>query len=166
LAAKAVNMKRILPFAIVGVLIAAGIAISLSVGGSGESEAQRSTNQQPRNTEPPTEGQAAIGTRVYEALEIADEVEVFISLKEPALSLEEQTMTIRQENAEKRISAVLQVLDDSDLRVTRKYEDFPVIVGHVTASGLEKLARHPDVTGVALNWAGRANGPAVASDAE
>lgn len=136
-------MKRIIPFAIVAVLIAASVAISLSVGGA-ESEAQRST--------------AVVDPAVWEALEEQAEIEVYISLTKLDTPLDEQTTEVRRAHAAAVQARVLRSLTAADISSVRNLRLAPAISATITASGLEKLAAHPDVEAVLIPGFGERGG--------
>ena len=127
-------MKRILPVAIVAVLIVAGVTLSLSVGAGGGSQA-------PAN-------QATIRVDVWEAVESGEAVEVYIAVRPPAGSAQLNILT---------------ALGPEDFQLTYAFERYG-LVGLVTESGLRILAKHPDVRGVEIPYPGTWNlGTTVAS---
>ena len=135
-------MRRVLPVAIVAVLIAAGVVISLSVGGGGGSQAQVST--------------VFVGPEVWEALEEQRSVSVLIGLREPDVPLAERTTDLRRQNSATRQARVLASLTASDFTLEKQLEISAALSGEITQSGLEKLAVHPDVVSIGLNCCGGA----------
>ena len=75
---------------------------------------------------------------------------VIISLRtdEPATAL--TLPALKQEVAEKQAS-VLADLAPAEFTVSRQYDAVPAIAGAVSAAGLAKLARHPDVASVEID---------------
>ena len=125
-------MMRIVPLAITAILILTGVALSLSVGGSGEPVA--------------LDPEVIVGEGVEEALEHAPRVEVFISLEEGAIDHGRKT-TVRD-----RQVRVLAVLTEADFELLEDFDGAAsALSGWLTSSGLEKLRRHPDVAAVALD---------------
>ncbi len=133
-------MNRILPFAIVAVLIAAGVALSLSVGGRSGGEAQGSA--------------VFVGPEVWEALEEQPLVQVLVGLREPDVPLAERTTELRMQNTAERQARVLAKLTESDFTLTRQFEISAALGGYVTRSGVGKLVAHPDVVSIGLSCCG------------
>ena len=132
-------MRRILPVAIVAVLVAAGVAISLSVGGAGGSQDQEST--------------AFVGADVWEALENQHSVKVLISLREPDLPMAERTTDLMRQHTAELQAVVLAELTEDDFVLTKQFE-ISALAGHITTSGLKRLAVHPHVVGIGLTCCG------------
>lgn len=99
---------------------------------------------------------ASIDPDLLEALGRESEVDVLVSLKPPDMPLSEQTTVIRRRNAAERQERVLSVLTDSDFALTHRYELASAMTGRITASGVEKLATHPDVAGIGMDRSGKA----------
>ena len=129
-------MKRLIPVAIVVVLIAAGVSLSFSVGAQGGFQALRST--------------AVVDPAVLEALEQASEVEVLMSLKPSGIPAEEQTIKLRSQDFAERWTRVKDALGEGDFVVHIEDDQSAVISGMVTKDGLTVLRGHSDVAGVAL----------------
>ena len=136
-------MNRILPIVIVTMLIAAGVGISLS-GGGGESGAQETT--------------AFVDPAVWEALDEQQQVEVYVSLRKVDLPREEQNSELRREHASNVQARVLRSLTAADISSVHKLRFTPAISATITASGLEKLAAHPDVEAVLIPGFGERGG--------
>ncbi len=128
-------MRRILPLAILAVLIVAGVAISLSAGGGG-SEGEPST--------------AVIDPAMLDALEKSLEVEVLVSLKPPDIPAEQRTMELRSQDFAERWARVMDALTESDFEVLIEVDQSAAISGMLTKDGLAVLREHNDVVGGAL----------------
>ena len=128
-------MKRILPVAIVAVLIVAGVVLSLSVGADSEAQVQR-----PAATRYP---------EVWEALQTAHEVDVFVALREAPNPLQ-QTTEERKAYTAPLQDAVLSVLTSDDFTLRTRFLLSPALSGLITRTGLLKLEDHPDVVGIDL----------------
>ncbi len=123
-------IKRFVPVSIVAALLVAGVVLSLSVGGRGGTQTQGST--------------AVVDPAVWEALEEANEVLVFISLREMDGPIEEWNLDLRAEHAATVQENVLSALGDGDL--TDIYQPrVAALGGYITRRGVETLANHPDV---------------------
>ena len=127
-------MQRILPVAIVASLIVAGVVLSLTVGNGGESDARDSA--------------ALTYPDVWKALEDEPQVEVLISLRPLAFSLDERTSDALAEHADKIQNAVLSALTPADFTLETASRSF--LSGLVSRSGAAKLSKHPDVVDIAL----------------
>ncbi len=93
---------------------------------------------------------AAIDPNVIEGLEAQSQVEVLISLKGPDAPIEEWTRELQETNAAERQARVLAELSDKDFTLQHLLEATAALSGFLTKSGLDKLANHPDVTGIAM----------------
>ena len=130
-------MKRILPVAIVAVLIAASVAISLNVGGGS------------------TEGTSDIvDLAVWEALEEQDEIEVYVGLRKLNIPLAEQTTEMRRAHAATVQATVLSALSAEEFELKFQYSTIPSFVGYITKAGVRQLAAHPDVRGIVIPGVG------------
>ncbi|MCH7580261.1 MAG: S8 family serine peptidase, partial [Chloroflexi bacterium] len=94
---------------------------------------------------------SAIHADVLEALQTEPEVGVIISLEGPSMPLEEATLAELIENTSARQAGVLATLGQDDFTLGHQYDVVAALVGGVTASGVAKLAGHPDVAAVHLN---------------
>ena len=128
-------MKRIVPVAILAVLIVAGVAISLSVGG-GESQAQPS--------------RAVVEAAVWDALEEDAQVAVMTSLRPSDLSIADWTPQSMAEHADMVQANVLSVLTVEEFDLEARFKIAAALFGLINKSGVEKLSTHPDVVDIAL----------------
>ncbi len=88
---------------------------------------------------------------VLEALSHQPQVSVIVSLTaSPSLLAPLDLAALHSDVAVKQESFLSQVTD-SDFVLTHKYQVVPGLAGRVTASGIEKLAAHPDVAIVGPN---------------
>ncbi len=126
-------MTRLLPIAIVAALIAAGVVISLSVGPGGGTEAQEST--------------PVIHPSVWEALEVANEVQVFVALREAETPLL-QTTEERKAYSAAIQERVLGVLTPDEFTLGTRFKLSPAFSGWITEAGVLTLQHHPDVIGI------------------
>ncbi len=104
------------------------------------------------------ESTAFVGAEVWEALEEQTEVEVYISLTKLDTPLDEQTTEVRRAHAAAVQARVLRSLTAADISSVRKLRFTPAISATITASGLEKLAAHPDVEAVLIPGFGERGG--------
>ena len=102
---------------------------------------------------------AVIDPALTEALQIQTEAKVMISLKTPDVPLAEWTTELGRQNAAERSASVLPVLTPSDFTLIHQFEVSAALAGHITESGVEKLATHPDVAAVGMAEAGTWDGP-------
>lgn len=124
-------MMRFLPVAVTVILVLVGVALSLTVGGGGKPVVQDS--------------EVIVGEGVEEALQQAQRVEVFISLKEGAYDQGRKT------TARDRQLRILAALTEEDFELLNDFDGASALSGWLTSSGLEKLRVHPDVAAVALD---------------
>ena len=128
-------MKRFVPVSIVAALIVAGVVLSLTVGGGGGSQVQGPAHH--------------LYAEVWEALETANEVDVYVALRrrhkpgEP-ITEEESARTARLQDA------VLSVLTPEDFTLNIRYRFAPALAMRINESGLSKLEGHPDVVGIEI----------------
>ena len=87
-------------------------------------------------------------------LERNGEARVLISLRNPDLPLEEWTVELRDQNAAERQARVLDALTSEDFTLIRQFEGAAALGGYITESGVEKLARHPDVVDIGVTGLG------------
>lgn len=126
--------------ALAGLLVLAAALLFLPGRFSGDAQLQEST--------------AVFDPALLEALETQGQVEVLISLKTLDIPLAEWTTELRRQNAAERAASVLSVLTPSDFTLVHQFEISAALAGHITNTGVEKLATHPDVAGVGMAEAG------------
>ena len=122
--------------AVAGLLVLAAALLFLPGRFGGEAQLQEPT--------------AIIDPALVEALETQAEVEVLISLKPLDIPLAEWTIELRRQNAAERAARVLSVLTPSDFTLIHQFEISAALAGHITKTGVEKLATHPDVAAVGM----------------
>ena len=108
--------------------------------------------------EPSDSDSDIVDPAVWEALEEAPTVEVFIALRQLESPLDEQTTEVRRAHAAAVQARVLRSLTAADISSVRKLRLAPAIAATITASGLEKLAAHPDVEAVLIPGVGERGG--------
>ena len=128
-------MMRILPVAIVAVLIGLAVILSLAVGADGEAQVQR-----PADTRYP---------EVWDALKKAHEVDIFVALTQLE-SPETQPLEAMKAHAAAVQDEVLGALIPNDVTLRRRFTISAALSLSITESGLRKLEDHPDVLGVEL----------------
>ncbi len=133
-------MKRVLPFAILAVLIAAGVGVSLTVGSSGGDEDQVST--------------AIVDPAVWDALTVQDEVEVYISLRKLEVPLQEQTTEMRKTHAAELQAGLLAFLPSEEFELTYQFPVTAALTVRITKDGVSQAAAHPDVVGIVVPGTG------------
>jgi subtilisin family serine protease len=95
--------------------------------------------------------QSNVRPEVLDALGQQPQVSVIISLREtPSLLAPPDVAALRSDVAIKQ-ERVLSSLSAADFTLTHKYQVAPALAGRITASGVEKLAAHPDVIGIGPN---------------
>lgn len=134
-------MKIFVPVAIVAVLVVAGVAISLNVGGGDGSDAERST--------------AFVDPAVWEALEEQADVEVYIALRELDVPLAEQDAEMRKAHAASVQASVYSALSSDDFDTTYQFRDTAALTGRITKSGVALAAALPDVLGIIIPGQGK-----------
>lgn len=93
-------------------------------------------------------GQSA-GSQVYEALRTAPRVRVVIALREPQAPA--TSLALRAGEVDHLERAVLGGLGPEEFRITHRFVSFPALAGELSAAGVEKLLRDPDVLRVDLD---------------
>ncbi len=122
---------------VVVVLVAlAGIGLILTTRLAGEAQLGAST--------------ADIDPRVLEALERQAEVDVDIALKSPTIPFEQQTTAYMRQYAADIQARVLSSVTPADFTLIYQFPLSPSLSGRITASGLTKLASHPDVVAIEM----------------
>ena len=130
-------MNRRMP-AVLSLLLLVGIVLILPGRVTGDAQFQEPT--------------AVIDPALLETLQTQTEADVLISLKPPGIPFEEQTTEVSRQNTAERQARVLSVLTESDFTLIHQFDIVPVLHGLIAESGVEKLASHPDVVGISINF--------------
>lgn len=99
----------------------------------------------------PNPGQTKVRPEVLEALSHQPQVSVIVSLTTSPSLLAPLDLTALHSDVAVKQESFLSQVTDSDFVLTHKYQVVPGLAGRVTASGIEKLAAHPDVASVGPN---------------
>ncbi len=100
-----------------------------------------------REVEHPT---TVVGPGVLEALERQPDVEVDIALRRPIIPFVEQTTAYMRKYSADTQARVLSAVTAGDFTLIYQFPLSPFLSGRITASGLKKLASHPDVVAIEL----------------
>ena len=98
--------------------------------------------------EPSDSDSDLVDSAVWEALEEASEVHVFVALRGLDAPIEEQPLDVVRSHTAEVQARALAILEPGDFEIYHQYAVSPALSGMATAAGVEKLSTHPDVTGI------------------